>query len=137
MKKVVIAGSAKLQDKINSWKLFFENNGYEILDYPKAIDNTNFMNLYPNIHKEYFENITHTDILFLMNEDKNNVEGYIGDESYAELAFGVAQNLIYNKSIEILIYKMPSDKVQCYEEIQLWLELGWIKLYKEAKIYGK
>lgn len=130
MKKIVIAGSAKLQDKINLWKSFFTEKKYEILDYPKPIDEEKFMELYPSIHKNFFKNITKTDILFLMNEDKNNIEGYIGAESYAELTFGLAQNLIYNKNIDLIILKMPSREVQCYDEIKLWIELGWIKLYE-------
>ena len=134
MKKVVIAGSAKLQDKINSWKLFFQNNICEIVDYPKPIAEEKFLELYPNIHKNFFENIIKTDILFIMNEDKNGVEGYIGAESYAELTFGLAQNLVYNKNIDLIILKMPSNKVQCYDEIKLWLEIGWIKLF-DGEIY--
>jgi len=26
---------------------------------------------------------------------------------------------------------MPNTDIGCYEEIDLWLKLGWIKLYKE------
>lgn len=130
--KIVIAGSAKLPDKINLWRTVFSNKKYEILDYPKPIEECNFIELYPEIHKSFFENITKTDVLFIMNEDKNGIEGYIGAESYAELAFGLAQNLIYNKKIDLVILKMPSNKVQCYDEIKLWLELGWIKLYNRS-----
>ena len=64
-----------------------------------------------------------------MNEDKNGIKGYIGAESFAELCFGVVQNFIYNKNIEIIILQMPDEKVQSYQEIVLWLKLGWIKLY--------
>lgn len=64
-----------------------------------------------------------------MNEDKNKKEGYIGQETFAELSFGLAQKLIYNKNIEIIIYKMPSKEVSCYDEICLYLELGWLKLF--------
>ena len=131
MKKVVIVGSAKLQNNINYWKEKFSNNNYEILDYPKAIEKERFMELYPNVHKEFFENITKTDMLFIMNEDKNGKIGYIGAESFAELTFGLAQKLIYEKNIELVILKMPSKEVQCYEEIDLWLKLGWIRLYEK------
>lgn len=131
MKKVVISGSSKLQDKINYWIEHFQKKNYEILDYPRPIDDEAFIQLYPNIHKEFFENITKTNLLFIMNEDKNNIKGYIGAETYAELTFGLAQNFIYNKNITLVVLKMPSPKVQCYEEIKLWLELGWIELYDE------
>ena len=133
MKKVVIVGSVKLQNDINYWKQKFSDNNYEILDYPKAIEKGKFMELYSSVHKEFFENITKTDILFIMNEDKNGKIGYIGAESFAELTFGLAQKLVYGKNIELVILKMPSKEIQCYEEIDLWLKLGWIRLYEEEK----
>lgn len=135
MKKIVISGSSKLQDKIKYWNKLFTNKNCKVLDYPRPIDEEKFKELYPNIHKTFFQNIIKTDILFIMNEDKNGVKGYIGAETYAELTFGLAQNLIYNKNIDLILLKMPSDKVPCYDEIKLWLELGWIRLYKEEK-YG-
>ena len=133
MKKVVITGSAKLQNEINKWIDIFRNNNFEVLDYPRDIEETKFMKEYPIRHKEFFESITKTDMLFIMNEDKNEINGYIGAESFAELAFGLSQNLLYNKNIELVILKMPSPEVQCYDEICLWMKLGWIKLYKEEK----
>lgn len=133
MKKVVIAGSAKLQKEVEKWISIFESNNYEILDYPRAIEESKFMELYPNIHAEFIENIINADILFIMNEDKNGKIGYIGYEAYAELLFGLSQKLIYNKNIELVILKMPSTDVGCYEEIRLWIKLGWIKLYEEKK----
>lgn len=129
MKKIVIAGSARLQNEINNWINYFENNGYEILDYPKIIDESKFTDLYPKIHTEFLDNITKTDVLFIMNEDKDGNIGYIGYETYAELLFGLSQKLIYHKDIELVILKNPSVEIGCYEEINLWLKLGWIKIY--------
>lgn len=133
MKKVVIAGSAKLQKEVSDWLDFFERKNYEVLDYPRAIQKQKFMELYPKVHTEFLQNIIKSDILFIMNEDKNDVVGYIGYETYAELLFGLSQKLIYNKDIELVVLKMPSKDVGCYEEINLWLELGWIKLFEEEK----
>jgi len=132
-KKIVISGSTKLQKEIKKWQKIFESKNNEILDWPKFIEKDRFMELYPNIHKTFFENITKTDILFIMNEDKLEISGYIGAATFAELTFGVAQKLIYNKKIDIVILKMPSKDVACYEEISLWIALGWIKLYEEEK----
>ncbi len=70
-------------------------------------------------------------MLFLMNEDKNGKLGYIGYESYDELLFGLSQKLTYKKDIELIILKKPSKDVGCYEEIDLWLKLGWIKLFEK------
>lgn len=133
MKKVVIAGSAKLQKEVNNWLKKFANKEYEILDYPKSIEESRFMELYPNVLTEFLDNIAKADMLFVMNEDKNDIVGYIGYETYAELLFGLSQKLIYNKNIELVVFKMPSTNVGCYEEIDLWLKLGWIKLYEEEK----
>lgn len=129
MKKIVIAGSAKLPKQIDYWITFFKNRSYEILDYPKEIEKSKFIELYPIIHIEFLENIKRTDILFIMNEDKNGKVGYIGYEAYAELLFGLLQKLVYHQDIELVILKMPTKDVGCYDEICLWLELGWIKLY--------
>ncbi len=131
MKKIVIAGSGKLQIEINKWLKFFESENYKILDWPRPIEDTKFLELYPKIHTEFLENVTKTDMLFVMNEDKNGIDGYIGYEVYAELLFGLSQKLIYHKNIELIILKMPSSNVGCFEEINLWLKLGWIKLYEE------
>ena len=81
MKKVVIAGSAKLQKQINKWLKIFESKNYEILDYLRAIEESKFIELYPNIHIEFLENI----MLFLMNEDKNGIVGYIGYQADADI----------------------------------------------------
>lgn len=133
MKKVVISGSAKLRGEINKWLNIFESKNYEILDYPKEISDSEFMDVYPDIHVSFLDNITKTDMLFIMNEDKNQKVGYIGYETFAELLFALSQNLLYGKNIEIVILKMPSALVGCYEEINLWLKFGWIKLYEEEK----
>ena len=133
MRKVVIAGSAKLQKEVDNWLKVFESKNYEILDYPRVIPDSKFMELYPNVLTEFLKNIIKTDMLFIMNEDKNGIVGYIGYQAYAELLFGLSQKLIYNKNIELVVFKMPSIYVGCYEEIDLWLKLGWIKLYKEEK----
>ena len=76
MKRVVISGSAKLQDSINFWIKYFENKGFNILDYPRPIEKEKFMELYPKIHKDFFENITMADMLFVMNETKEEIDGY-------------------------------------------------------------
>jgi len=39
----------------------------------------------------------------------------------------------YLKDIVLVILKMPSEDIGCYEEISLWLKLGWIKLHNQNK----
>ena len=43
MKKIVISGSSKLQDKVNYWLEYFKNENCEVLDYPKLIEEDNYI----------------------------------------------------------------------------------------------
>ncbi len=125
--KVVIAGSSKLQDEIKKWIEYWNNKeGYSVLDYPKAIPQDGFDSLYPDIHKDFFKNITESDILFVANGNKNGIDGYIGYETFAELGFALAQKLVNGKDIKLVLANMPSKEVGCYDEIVLWQKLGWI-----------
>jgi len=133
--KVVIAGSANLKNEINRWIQYWNRlPKHLVIDFPKTISKDNFDYLYPNVYKEFFEKIIETDILFIMNEDKNNIHGYIGAETFAEMTFGVVQNLFYNKKIKIILMKMPSKKVHCFDEVVLWKKLGWIYEIKGNQI---
>lgn len=129
MRKVVISGSIQLQDKINLWKIHFQEKGYKMLDYPRPVKEEDF----PEKLKDFYKNIEKTDIFFLMNEKKNGIDGYIGASAIAELTYAVIQNLIHNKKIEIYILNMPSTEVSAYDEVKFWLDMGWIQLYKEEK----
>lgn len=126
MKKVVISGSSKLKEELMTWKNHFEQEGYVVIDYPKQIKKENLKDAYKNFYKS----LEQTDILFLMNEERKNIKGYIGPSSMAELIYAVMLNQIHNKNIEIYILNMPSKELNGYEEIKLFLENGWIKMYK-------
>ncbi len=129
MKKVVISGSSKLQEKIEYWKHYWEEMGYQILDYPKYIEEADYSEKLPKIYQEFYTNIENTDVYFLMNEEKNGIDGYIGASAIAELTYAVIQNLIHEKKIEIYILNMPSQEVNSYDEVKFWLDMGWIQLY--------
>ena len=126
-KKLVIACSSKFEKEIEDWKNYFEKQGYQVINYPKKIDQEN-EKVYKEVYLKFFKSLDETDILFVLNGEKNGIEGYIGAETFAELTFALMQNLVYNKNIQIVILRMPSINVQSYEEINLWLKLGWIKL---------
>ena len=126
MKKIVISGSSKLQDKVNYWLNHFKNKKYEILDYPKLVDES----MLPKIYKDFYNSLENTDVYFLMNEEKNGIKGYIGPNSFAELTYVVVLNLIHNKNINIYILNMPSEEVSSYDEVKFWLDQGWIKIYE-------
>lgn len=130
MKKVVISGSSKLQDKVNYWLKHFEEKNYKILDYPKLIEQENYEKELPKVYKDFYTALENTDVFFLMNEEKKGIKGYIGASAIAELTYVVILNLIHNKNIKIYILNMPSEEVSSYDEVKFWLDMGWIKLYK-------
>lgn len=129
MKKLVISGSSKLQNKVNYWIDYFTSKNYEILDYPKLIEQENYMTELPIVYKDFYTALENTDVFFLMNEEKNGIKGYIGASAIAELTYVVILNLIHNKNIDIYILNMPSEEVSSYDEVKFWLDKGWIKLY--------
>jgi hypothetical protein len=96
------------------------------LNYPKVISIDKFEELYPDVHKKFFKDINESDILFIANENKNGINGYIGAETFAELSFGLAKKLIEGKDIKLILAHMPVKEVPCYDEIILWNKLGWI-----------
>lgn len=129
--RVVICGNLKLKEKLDYWKNYFERHNYEIMDYPREVSKETIKNLYPITWKEFYSNIKLSDMLFVMNEDCNGSEGYIGSEVFAELAYGLALKLVDKKEIDLVLLKMPDKSVACYDDIKLWLNLGWIRLYEE------
>jgi len=131
-KKVVIAGSASLQNEIHQWIDYWNTQkGHKVIDFPKFIPQEGFHEIYPKIHHEFFKNLRKANLLFVANENKNGIVGYVGAETFAEAAFVVSENLIDRKKIKVLLRQMPSPKVQSFDEIRLWLKLGWIQIMEK------
>ena len=127
--KVVIAGSAKLQTEIGQWIEYWNNQpGCEVLDQPKKIPTENFEQIYPEVYRGFYKNIPEADIFFVANENKDDIIGYIGASTFAELNFAIAQKIVNQKNIKIILAHLPAPEVQCYNEIILWLKLGWIEI---------
>ena len=71
MKKVVIAGSASLQDAMFRWKKYWEEKEHcVVLNFPQPIPPESFVVEYPKVHTDFFRDIERTDILFIANEEK-------------------------------------------------------------------
>lgn len=132
MKKIVLAGSSKFIEQIQYWKKYFEENGYEVIGYPKKIDQTDY-SVYQNTHKSFFEALTLTDELFVVNEDKNGIKGYVGAETFAELSYVVVNNILKNENKKIYLLKRPSEEVNSYYELNAFLNLGYIEIWNEDK----
>jgi len=136
--KIIISGSSKLSKQVIDWKNYFQELGYQVLDHPKLIHPNKIKEELPKVYQEFYKNLEQTDIFFLMNEDKNDIVGYIGPNMYAELTYAIMQNLIHHKNIKIYLLKMPNKNVSCYDEINFYLEIGCIQLYqKDTKKINK
>lgn len=133
MKKLTISASAKFQNEIKKWKTYFEEKGFEVINYPKKINQDNEIE-YKNVYTNFFKSLKETNILFILNEEKNNIKGYIGSAVFAEISFIVANNIVNNDKKEVWLLNMPSKEVQSYKEITNFLKLGWIKIFKEEDI---
>lgn len=130
MKKLIIAGSSKLQERAAYWRGYFEGRGYEVIDSPSQVsDDGNYVENLTDIYVSFFQNIDRADVFFLMNEDKDNIGGYIGPSAFSELTYAVIANLNRGKKIEINLLQMPSSEQACAEEIKFWLEQNWIQIY--------
>ena len=129
MRKIIIAGSATFYKEALEIKNELENSDYYVIDYPKKI-NDDIELEYKEAYETFYDNLSKTDDLLLLNLDKKGIEGYIGYESFAELSNLVVKKIQVNNDHKIYIYKMPSKEVGCYDEIKHFLELGYIELYK-------
>ena len=129
MRKIIIVGSAAFYKEALKIKKELENNNYNVIDYPRKI-NDDIELEYKEVYETFYENLSNTDDLLLLNLDKKGIEGYIGYESFAELSNLVVKKIQVNSDHRIYIYKMPSEEVGCYDEIKHFLELGYIELYK-------
>ncbi len=129
MRKIIIAGSAFFYKEAQEIKKELEDKNYIVVDYPKKI-NDDIELEYKEAYETFYDNLSKTDDLLLLNLDKKGIEGYIGYESFAELSYLVVKKLQVNKDHKIYIYKMPSKEVGCYDEIKHFLELGYIEIYK-------
>ena len=129
MRKSIIAGSATFYKKAYELKQELENKNYYVIDYPKKI-NDDIELEYKEAYETFYDNLSKTDDLLLLNLDKKGIEGYIGYESFAELSNLVVKKIQINNDHKIYIYKMPSKEVGCYDEIMHFIELGYIELYK-------
>lgn len=129
MRKIIIAGSSTFYKEALELKQELENKNYNVIDYPKKINDDVELE-YKEAYETFYDNLSKTDDLLLLNLDKKEIEGYIGYESFAELSNLVVKKIQINNNHKIYIYKMPSKEVGCYDEIMHFIELGYIELYK-------
>lgn len=133
MRKIIIASCAFFYKEALEIKEELEKNNYEVVDYPKKINDSIEIE-YKEAYERFYDSLSRTDDLLLLNLDKKGIEGYIGYESFAELSYLVVKKIQINNEHKIFIYKMPSKEVGCYDEIMHFLELGYIELYRKKEL---
>ena len=133
-KKIVICASASFGNEIIEWKNKLEIFGFEVIKYPTKIQE-DFLKGYKKEFSEHYEAIFKADIVLVLNLDKKEISGYIGAGVFAEMAFAIGLNRGFNKKIEICyINPIPEATMPYSDELKLWQELKWIKLFEIPKI---
>lgn len=154
MKKLVISGSSKLYERALYWRGYFEGRGYEVIDWPRPLfededllaeeppapglplgrlirpSDSAYADGMTKFYQQFYKHLDQTDFHFVMNEDKNGIEGYIGPGTIAELTYSIINNLNRGHKTEIQLLKMPSKDQNCYDEVKFWLDQDWIKIYR-------
>lgn len=131
MKKVVICASASLQKEIKFWEGKLIDDGYEVIKAPEVIKKINFLSEYKNVHAEHYKKIKESDILFVLNINKNGVKNYIGPSVFAEIAFAIGLDKSFNKNIKIYCLNSLPLNLGYSDELKLWHELGWINIWEK------
>lgn len=105
MTNIVLCGSMKVKDKILEVANPLEEKGYNVLlpvECMKGLDKI----IASRAHLDRICN-PDTDIVLIVNATKNNIENYIGPNSFAEIAFG----FYFGKKVYLL-----NDIYQPYED---------------------
>lgn len=74
MRKIIIAGSASFYKEALELCDELEKKNYEVIDYPKKI-NDDIKTEYKETYENFYNNLSKTDDLLLLNLDKRGIEG--------------------------------------------------------------
>lgn len=129
MKKLVICASASFEKEIVTYKNKLEKLGYEVIKYPTKIKG-DIVSGYKNEFSCHYNAIDETDAIIVLNLEKKGVKGYIGAGVFAEMAFAIGLNRVFNKKIKVYYLNELPDSLPYSDELNLWKKLGWIKQFK-------
>lgn len=118
-------------DDIVFWKSKLEKDGYTVIQYPKQFTGE-FLPNYKREFTEHYQKIAESDTVLVLNMRKKGIDGYIGAAVFAEISFAVGLNRTSHSSEEIAIYCLNPfpDSLPYAEELQLWVDLGWLRFWK-------
>lgn len=122
-KNIVLSGSTKFKDAIEKIKYKLEKNNNIILDYSREDDRN-----YLEVLNKFFESINNTDVLLVINNEKNGINGYIGASTFCEINHAVLNNIMYNKNIDIYLLNNIDSKISCYNELKFFIDNDIVKI---------
>ena len=128
MKKMAICASASFDKEIIKYKEKFEKLGYEVVKYPTKIKG-DFVSGYKEEFSDHYKKIPEADAIIALNLEKKGIKGYIGAGVFAEIAFTVGLNRVFNKNIEVYYLNDLPDALPYSDELGLWSKLGWIRKF--------
>lgn len=112
MNNICLCSSRKFFDKIEKIKEELEKLGYNVLlpsminiqddFYSKGGSEAEFAKIHYNLIKKHFQKIEDSDAIFICNFEKDGIEGYIGGNTFMEMAKAFDSN----KPI-FLLYPIP------------------------------
>lgn len=109
-RSITIIGSSSAYKEALELKKILERKGYDVLNYPKQIDRDD-CNVINQTYKQFFESLDYSDDLIILNINKDDLEGYIGYETYAELVyFIINKKIVFNDTYVAHQYKSAEGK---------------------------
>ena len=69
--------------------------------------------------------------MYVYNIDKNGISGYIGYSVFSEICYKIQDKVQNNKDVNVYLYKMLSKECACYDEINRFIKLGYVKIYEK------
>lgn len=118
-----------MASEIEEWRGYWQSqSAIQILDYPLAISSEGFLQEYSQVFQKYFSHLDETDMLFVVNGEKNGVKGYIGAGMFSEIAY-VVSRIARGEKQEVILANSPASQLFCSDEIDLWIRLGWVRIF--------
>lgn len=119
-----------MAEVIGKWVEYWSKQNYHVLNWPVHIQKKSFSKEWPKIHQKFYDSLRKTDIHFIANEDKEKKKAYIGNGTFAEIAFSAGLNLTRKKKIKIILAQKPDKTGTFSDDLNRWLEMDWLELFR-------
>ncbi|MFC1698271.1 hypothetical protein ACFL1H_08100 [Nanoarchaeota archaeon] len=115
---ITLCSSKKFFSQLDEIEEILINKGYEVLK--PSTDDSHLLNneedsdqkIKYDLIRQHFNKINSSNAIYVYNDDKNGLDGYIGGNTFLEM--GKA----YDVEIPILLYKQYSNKLPYSEELR-------------------